>query len=334
MTINPGQVGGEDHRQTEWNELWLAASTTISDDVAASLMYADAWGVETLAPHANPHFLPRLEDEPARVLPETQLAESWEWLIITFPPEVSEDDARGLAESVASEFGTSPDVWFLDRFEHRKDTDWLHRWKRYFKPIQLSSKTWICPSWESLEVDDAAVVIKVDPGLSFGTGQHPTTKLCLKALETYLRGWDPTKSLDVGCGSGILSIALALWGRRNIVGLDIDPASPEAFETNAKLNQIGDAAQFDARDLSEVEGESELVVANIIAPILESLAAELVKHTARGGHLLLSGILDEQLDPLIEHFQSEFKAQGRHPSEPTITADEDTPWRALWWRLA
>ena len=66
MTINPGQVGGEDHRQTEWNELWLAASTTISDDVAASLMYADAWGVETLAPHAN-HFLPRLEDEPARV---------------------------------------------------------------------------------------------------------------------------------------------------------------------------------------------------------------------------------------------------------------------------
>ena len=71
---------------------------------------------------------------------------------------------------------------------------------------------------------------------------------------------------------GILSIALALWGRRNIVGLDIDPASPEAFETNAKLNQIGGAAQFDARDLSEVEGESELVVANIIAPILESLA--------------------------------------------------------------
>ena len=333
MSLNPGQVGGEDHRQTEWNELWLAASVSISDDIAASLMYEDAWGVETLSPHANPHFLPRLEDEPARTLPETALPENWEWLIITFAPTIDEDGARAIAESVSLEFGTTPDDWFLDRFENRKDTDWLHRWKRYFKPIQLSSKTWICPSWESLEANDETVVIKVDPGLSFGTGQHPTTKLCLTALETYLENWSPTKSLDVGCGSGILSIALALWGQRDIIGLDVDPASPEAFETNAKLNHIGDAAKFDPRELADVDEKFDLVVANIIAPVLKSLAPELVGHTQPNGHLLLSGILDEQLDELIEHFNSEFRSQKRRISEPTITAYETTPWRALWWQV-
>lgn len=334
MTINPGQVGGEAHRQTEWNELWLAASPLISDDIAASLMYEEAWGVETLSPNLNPHFLPRLEDEPARVLPETELADGWEWLIITFSPETSESDAKEVAASVASEFGNAPQDWFLDRFEYRRDADWLHRWKRYFKPIQLSAKTWICPSWEKVDPAPSALVLKVDPGLSFGTGQHPTTKLCLRALETYLEKWAPNSCLDVGCGSGILSIALALWGRRNIVGIDVDPASPEAFETNAKLNEIGDAARFDSRLLNELDGRRELVVANIIAPILKNLAPDLVKQTETGGHLLLSGMLEEQLDEVLVHFSEEFRVQSRRASEPTITADETSPWRAIWWKLS
>ena len=103
MSLNPGQVGGEAHRQTEWNELWLASSVSISDDIASALMYEGAWGVETLSPHSNPHFLPRLEDEPARTLPEVQLSDNWEWLVITFDPEVDESSARTIGQSVASE---------------------------------------------------------------------------------------------------------------------------------------------------------------------------------------------------------------------------------------
>ena len=168
-------------------------------------------------------------------------------------PDTKESDAKEIAAAAASEFGTTPEEWFLDRFEYRRDADWLHRWKRYFKPIQLSETTWICPSWEELETKPESVVIKVDPGLSFGTGQHPTTKLCLQALEANLKTWSPHETLDVGCGSGILSIALALWGRENIVGLDIDPASPEAFATNAALNRVVGAAQFDTRSVDELD---------------------------------------------------------------------------------
>ena len=333
MSLNPGEVGGEDHRQTEWNELWLAACTSVSDDIASNLMYEGAWGVETLSPTLDPHFLPRLEDEPARTLPEITLPGGWEWLVITFPPDTEESDAREIAAAAASEFGTTPEEWFLDRFEHRRDADWLHRWKRYFKPIQLSETTWICPSWEELETKPESVVIKVDPGLSFGTGQHPTTKLCLQALEANLNTWAPHETLDVGCGSGILSIALALWGRENIVGLDIDPASPEAFATNAALNQVVGAAQFDTRPVHELETDFSLVVANIIAPILLSLSTDLVQRTKRGGILLLSGILEEQVAEIIDGFAEVFQSQGRSATEPVKYDDKDTPWRALWWKL-
>ena len=253
--------------------------------------------------------------------------------MITFPPDTKESDAKEIAAAAASEFGTTPEHWFLDRFEYRRDADWLHRWKRYFKPIQLSETTWICPSWEELETKPESVVIKVDPGLSFGTGQHPTTKLCLQALEANLKTWSPHETLDVGCGSGILSIALALWGRENIVGLDIDPASPEAFATNAALNQVVGAAQFDTRSVDELDTEFSLVVANIIAPILLSLSTDLVQRTKRGGILLLSGILEEQVVEIIDGFSEVFKSQGRSASEPVKYDDKETPWRALWWKL-
>ena len=123
--------------------------TSVSDDIASNLMYEGAWGVETLSSTLDPHFLPRLEDEPARTLPEVTLQDGWEWLVITFPPDTKESDAKEIAAAAASEFGTTPEDWFLDRFEYRRDADWLHRWKRYFKPIQLSETTWICPSWKS-----------------------------------------------------------------------------------------------------------------------------------------------------------------------------------------
>mgnify|MGYP001221743353 CR=1 FL=1 len=330
---NPGKVQSEEHRQTEWSELWVAADGDISDDLAATLMYHEAWGVETLSPHTNPHFLPRLEDEPSRVLPPETLAEGWEWLVVTFPPEYQEDDARNLVTEVASDYGDTPQRWFLSRFEKRQDTDWLHRWKRYFKPLKVSASTWVCPSWETLDDKENDTVIVLDPGLSFGTGQHPTTRLCLSVLEDKVPHWNPKQALDVGCGSGILSIALALWGVPRIVGLDVDPASPEALQSNVALNKVQDRVAFESYELSEHQTPNDLVVANIIAPILHELAHDLVRTTSNGGHLLLSGILDEQLDELIEHFGGAFAQASRVVSEPAIIRSEDSPWCAIWWSL-
>ena len=117
------------------------------------------------------------------------------------------------------------------------------------------------------------------------------------------------------------------------MGLDIDPASPEAFATNAALNQVVGAAQFDTRSVDELETEFSLVVANIIAPILLSLSTDLVQRTKRGGILLLSGILEEQVVEIIDGFSEVFKSQGRSASEPVKYDDKETPWRALWWKL-
>lgn len=173
------------------------------------------------------------------------------------------------------------------------EQNWVELTQSQFEPIRVSDRLWIVPSWHQAPDPDALVLV-LDPGMAFGTGSHPTTRLCLEWLE---RTVTPGVSLlDYGCGSGILAIAAAKLGATEVVGIDIDKQAITAATSNAIRNEVS-AHFFDSA--SPVEGEYDIVVANILANPLKALAPAIVGHVSPGGLLALSGILVEQSDDLI-----------------------------------
>lgn len=177
--------------------------------------------------------------------------------------------------------------------EEIAEQNWVHLTQSQFAPIRISAKLWIVPSWHEAP-DPGALVLVLDPGMAFGTGSHPTTRLCLEWLE---RTVAPGVSvLDYGCGSGILAIAAAKLGAGEVVGVDIDRQAVAAAQSNAARNGA-DARFFDSA--SPVKGQFDIVVANILANPLKALAPAIAAHVRAGGHLALSGILAEQAEELI-----------------------------------
>jgi ribosomal protein L11 methyltransferase len=183
--------------------------------------------------------------------------------------------------------------------------DWTTAWQKDYKPIPLGKKLVVVPSWLENPHPDR-LEIKMDPGLAFGSGTHPTTQLCLLLLERYLSENPVQTMIDIGCGSGILAIAAAKQGVSNILGVDIDRDTLQVARANAILNQINTSIDFLEGSVNEilkdefVISSAPLVTANIIAPILMQLfGAGLDQVVDSGGSILLSGILGEQLPDLL-----------------------------------
>lgn len=175
------------------------------------------------------------------------------------------------------------------------DADWVRLTQSQFEPIAITPAFWIVPSWHAPPAA-ARCVIRLDPGLAFGTGTHPTTRMCLRwiARQATLRKTPWPRALDYGCGSGILAIAAALFGAGRVQAVDIDPAAVESTRAHAAANGvIVDAAMPDA-----AQGRFDLVLANILATPLKLLAPVLSAHVAPGGDLVLAGILERQADEL------------------------------------
>ena len=173
------------------------------------------------------------------------------------------------------------------------EQNWVQLTQSQFDPIRVSERLWIVPSWHETP-DPAAVNLILDPGMAFGTGSHPTTRLCLEWLE---RNVSPgCRLLDYGCGSGILAIAAARLGAGSVAGVDIDPQAVDAARANAERNGV--TALF-ADSAQPVAGEYDLVVANILSNPLRVLAPAICAHVRSGGRLALSGILREQADEII-----------------------------------
>jgi len=185
-----------------------------------------------------------------------------------------------------------------------EDADWVRLTQAQFPPTQIGSRLWIVPSWHE-PPPDAAVVIRLDPGVAFGTGTHPTTRLMLEWLDTH-----PPRArrvLDYGCGSGILAIAAALLGAARVVGTDIDEQALVAARANGSAN--GAPGDYTAPDALPA-GSFDLVLANILTNPLKLLAPVLLERVAAGGHLVLSGVLDRQADDLIATYAA---CDGRVP---------------------
>jgi len=174
-----------------------------------------------------------------------------------------------------------------------EEQNWVQLTQAQFDPIQVSGRLWIVPSWHEAP-DPAAINLILDPGMAFGTGSHPTTRLCLEWLERTVASGDTL--LDYGCGSGILAIAAGKLGAAEVSGVDIDPQAVEAAKANAERNGV--LARF-ADSAEALAGEYDVVVANILSNPLRVLAPAICAHVRSGGRLALSGILREQAEEIV-----------------------------------
>ncbi|WP_455019002.1 50S ribosomal protein L11 methyltransferase [Neisseria sicca] len=199
------------------------------------------------------------------------------------------DDAAAMIQAASQACGLK-DLAYTS--EILADQDWVRLTQAQFDPIQISERLWITPSWHEAP-NSNAVNLQLDPGLAFGTGSHPTTRLCLKWLDTQLKGSESV--LDYGCGSGILTIAALKLGAGSAVGVDIDEQAIRASRDNAAQNNVD--AQFYLPD-GLPQGQFDIVVANILANPLRMLGEMLAARTKQGGRIVLSGLLDEQVEEL------------------------------------
>ncbi|MGI5936267.1 MAG: 50S ribosomal protein L11 methyltransferase [Oscillospiraceae bacterium] len=203
------------------------------------------------------------------------------------------DDSEGAGTlgRIRSELGLSPQISYVE------DSDWENNWKEFYKPMEIGRRLMLVPRWESPDTGER-IPLRLDPGLTFGTGSHATTRMCLCQVENHA---GPGKRvLDLGCGSGILSIAALLCGCSEAVGCDIDPKAPDVAMSNAALNGIGpDRFQVYAGDIltdeglrARLGGGYDLVLANIVADVVIPLAAMVRRFMSLGGLFICSGIIE------------------------------------------
>lgn len=285
----------------KWNSYTIETTTQAEDLIVAML---DELGIEGAMIENNVPLTPEEQGE----------------MFIDFPPELGEDDGSSRVTFYldADESSTEEREALLKRvmlaLEEQKqyadigtaaisagqteDIDWINNWKKFFSSFYLDDIL-IKPTWEELKPEDAGkVMIEIDPGISFGTGKHETTQLCIRQLRKYLKSGD--RVLDVGCGSGILSIAALKLGAGSVVGTDIDEACLTSTYDNFAVNHLAqEKGTFYCGNLiddpalqEKVGGGYDIVVANILADVIIPMAPVIPERLAPGGMFITSGIID------------------------------------------
>lgn len=212
-------------------------------------------------------------------------------LVALFPSQQAAEEARDLL--LPQDFFEGCSIIAVKQVPEQ---DWVRLTQSQFAPVDITPEFWIVPTWHELPLE-ARVSIRLDPGLAFGTGTHPTTRMCLRWIARQPQG-SLGRTLDYGCGSGILAIGAAKFGATDIDAVDIDPAAVESTRYNADAN----AVQLKAGLPDAGNGEYRTVLANILATPLKVLAPLLCGRVAAGGSLVLAGILERQADELKEAY--------------------------------
>ncbi|MGL4232064.1 MAG: 50S ribosomal protein L11 methyltransferase [Casimicrobium sp.] len=267
-----------------WIEISGAVKGDIADAIADQLMDAGALAVDVADLHAESDAEQPIFGEPGMAL-DQRWADSR--IAALFDRDVSTDDLDTLWLALREQHAGS-----LGSHEFRvvPETDWVRATQAQFDPIEITSNLWIVPTWCE-PPNKTAINLRIDPGLAFGTGTHPTTRLCLEWLTRQTLAGNHL--LDYGCGSGILAMAAKALGATDVFGVDIDP---QAIDT-AKLNSQANGYDVTYTTSSEaIAGSYDIVVANILAGPLTVLAPAIASHVRTGGKLALAGILEPQVE--------------------------------------
>lgn len=268
-------------------ELVLQAPEALVESVSDALMdELDALSVSVEDQDAGTDAERALFGEPGMPAPKAGWNRST--LVALFETEQAASDAATLL--LAQDWTTGLAVKALRPVQ---DQDWVRLTQSQFDPVGITPSFWIVPSWHEAP-PQAEKIIRLDPGMAFGTGTHPTTRMCLRWIATHAQAVAGARVLDYGCGSGILAIGAALHGASTVDAVDIDPAAVTTTRDNAAANGV----TLNAGLPELASGQYPVVLANILATPLKMLAPLLCGHVAPGGHLVLAGILDRQADEL------------------------------------
>jgi len=276
------------HRQPRaWLKISITVSAAVTEQVAAFVATLSEGGVEISMP--SPDQTPESDLETVTgYLTDDETNEAKEAELHAFLAELARQNPDAVTPVLAS-----------SRIE---EEDWGRNWKEHFKPIRITPRITIRPSWEEYLPGNDEIVIEMDPGMAFGTGHHASTHLALEFIDqTYgAQSSGPQRVLDVGTGTGVLAMACALFGAAKVVAIDNDPDAVAAAEENVARNDLAQRMTTSGRDLATITGPFDLVIANITSNVLTELAPLLVKLLAHPGRLILAGILrGEQEDGIL-----------------------------------
>ena len=290
----PKLSGKAEGKKGDWLKIEISAPIEMIDALTNFVTEIGAQGTfqETLAPQSPNDF------------PETT---SRETLKAFLPFDVRlEGRLATLQTYINSMAEIFPELEKPDfQTESIRDPDWSEAWKKYFKPIRVSRNIVIKPTWERFLPTGRDIVIEIDPGMAFGTGQHASTRMCLEATEEILlkdRSIDQWHVLDVGTGTGILGIACAKLDAEKVLCVDIDKKAIEIAQENARINQVDDRVEIRNCDVTTLTESFHLIVANMTAKILIKLRSHLIRLLHPGGYLVISGITEQNKPDIEAHF--------------------------------
>lgn len=179
-----------------------------------------------------------------------------------------------------------------------KEQDWANAWKQYYKPFKIGKHVVIKPSWEDYIPERDDIVIEIDPGMAFGTGTHETTRMCIELLQEFIEGGPEV--FDIGCGSGILSIAASKLGASKVTGIDIDSVAVESARSNVKISGVKNVEILQGNLLDMIHTKADIIVANIIADIIIKLCPEIPGYLNQNGVFISSGIISDRLGDVLK----------------------------------
>ncbi len=178
------------------------------------------------------------------------------------------------------------------------EEDWATAWKTYYKPTKITDNLVITPTWEEYEVENGEIVIRLDPGMAFGTGTHPTTALSLRALSEIIQGGEDV--CDVGTGTGILAIAAAKLGAKRVLSLDLDEVAIKVAQENISINQVNDLVKLKKNNLlNGINEEFDIIIANILAEVIIELTPQVITRLKNNGYYIISGIIHFKVEEVI-----------------------------------
>lgn len=269
----------------EWVEIAVEVPSEMADEVSVYLIEAGSNGVITGGGVVDAFHI-GLDDK-----------ENVEIKAYFTPEDAPEKGAeiKRYLQNRGLEFGI--------KVSNLKDDDWAHKWKEFFKPEKVTDRIVIKPPWEPYLAQDKEIVIEIEPGMAFGTGTHPTTRGCIQLIEEVVEKGNIPSMLDVGAGSGILSIAAAKLGVPKIIAVDIDKTALKVAEDNVSFNKVGGSVRVADIPPDSISIDFGLVVANIIAEELVRLSGFLKGRVKGNGYIILSGVITEKADMVKESFK-------------------------------